>query len=148
MRATLVCLIVLLIVPHADATPAPDSGRAAKEKLEALKKKLPDILDEWMKERTHNFTGNNETSYKPEVRVLRRVGPERAKAVILLAASDGKNEDRKTCSDVLLTVYLSYHDGCWTTEQYETNSQGIDMRHFRDAFAFLMMAIDEAAEKP
>jgi hypothetical protein len=146
MRLTLLFLAVLFIVPHVEAAPVPDSGRAAKTKLEELKKRLPPILDEWLKERTPNFIHANDTCYKQEVRVLRRVGPERAKAVILLAAAD-REDRRQTGRDVLLTIYLSYQDGCWTTEQFEANSQGIDMRPFRDVFAFLMLAIDEAVEK-
>jgi hypothetical protein len=39
----------LLTIPHVDAAPAPAAGRAAKEKLEVLKKRLPDIVSSWAK---------------------------------------------------------------------------------------------------
>ena len=44
MRATCLCLAALLVVPYVDAAPAPDSS---KQKLEALKKRLPELLNEW-----------------------------------------------------------------------------------------------------
>ena len=81
----------------------------------------------------------------PEVRVLRRVAPERAKAVIRFAASD-PNGAGNWRGDVLLTIFLTYQDGCWTTERFEAAGY-TDPGTFRTIFAFLLLAIDEAAEK-
>jgi len=51
MRTMFLCLAVLLVVPPAEAAPAPDPSRKAKEKLGALKKRLPDIVKAWAKVR-------------------------------------------------------------------------------------------------
>jgi hypothetical protein len=48
---------------------------------------------------------------------------------------------------MLLTHFLTYQDGCWTTEQFEVFSPD-DLPRMRKRLAFLMPAIDEAAEKP
>jgi hypothetical protein len=146
MRSTLLCLAVLFLVPHVDAAPAPAPGRAAKEKLEALKKKLPDLVSDWQKENP-GFVSSQGT-FSPELRVMRRVGPDRAKAVILFAAFD-KNGARAPDYEIMLTVFLTYQDGCWTTERFEVSRPrraSINVPH--PNFAFLMLAIDEAAEKP
>jgi hypothetical protein len=55
MRATFLCFAILLVVPHLVAAPAPDSDRLPKQKLEALKKRLPDLVGDWLKE-TGNIT--------------------------------------------------------------------------------------------
>ncbi|HEY7427088.1 MAG TPA: hypothetical protein VH682_22830 [Gemmataceae bacterium] len=143
MRATLVCLAVMLIVPHIEAAPVPDPGRVGKAKLEELKKKLPDIFGEWKKVRAWRKNG----SYpEPELRVLRRIGPERAKAVLLFPHF-GSTGNRVPRHDMLLTIFLCYQDGYWTTERFETF--GAESHSYeRSDFAFLMLAIDEAAEKP
>jgi hypothetical protein len=72
--------------------------------------------------------------------------PGRAKAVVLFAATD-ENGKRARNLDVVLTITLSYQDGCWTTEQCEAASRGEVEGDLRGTFAFLMLAIDEAAEK-
>lgn len=145
MRASLLCFAVLTIVSSVDAAPAPAPGQKATERLEALKKRLPNTLGDWVKqEGSVNWLTNNWTC-TPEVRVLRRVAPERAKAVILFASSDGRGV-RNWRGDVLLTVFLTYQDGCWTTERFEAVGN-TDPGTFRTTFAFLMLAIDEAAEK-
>jgi hypothetical protein len=146
MRATCLCLVALLAAPYVDAAPAPDTS---KQKLETLKKKLLGVLNDWVNEdNAHWLTvpfSNSKPTCKPEVRVLRRVSPNRAKAVILFAAY-GENGRLKN-HDVVLTVYLTYQDGCWTTETFEASSLAVDTKQFHPTFAFLMMAIDEAAEK-
>src|SRR5262249_42019211 len=107
MRTTFLCLAVLFLVPHVDAAPAPGEGRAAKEKLESLKKRLPDLLGAWLEKKENCTWLPGDWTCKPELRVLRRVGPERAKAVILLTAFDTKGGPMRN-RDVLLTVFLLY----------------------------------------
>lgn len=147
MPASLLCLAVLFILPHVDAAPAPDS---AKQKLETLKKLLPGVLAGWVKEKNNITWLNNinRLTCKPELRVIRRVGPERAKAVILFVAYTENGENRYPPRDVVVTVHLSYHDGCWTAETFEASCKNEDSNELRRTFAFLMLAIDEAAEKP
>jgi hypothetical protein len=83
MRLTLLCLAALLVVPHIVAAPAPPSGQEAKKKLETLKKRLPDVLAEWVKEKDNAHwlddwpLGPHELTYKPELRILRRISPNR-----------------------------------------------------------------------
>ena len=89
---------------------------------------------------------NKAWTTKADLRVLRRVGPDRAKAVVLFKALD-HNDRHRVERDVLLTIFLSYQDGCWTTERFETASRGGWEERHRATFAFLMLAIDEVAEK-
>ena len=146
MHATLLCLTVLLVVPHADAVPAPDPGRLPKQRLDALKKRLPALVDDWSKKRENIGWLPNQGACKAELRVMRQVGPDRAKVVILFEAFDRTGE-RAVNYDVLLTVFLSYHDGFWTTERFEALNH-VNGEALRTIFAFLMLVIDEAAEKP
>jgi hypothetical protein len=104
-------------------------------------------VGDWLKEK-----GNITPSWLPhwcscnsEVRLLRRVGSDRAKLVILFEAFDDKGA-RAQNWDVLLTVFLSYHDGYWTTERFEAARRG-ERTALGQSFAFLMLAIDEATEK-
>jgi hypothetical protein len=134
-------------VPTVVAVPAPSPDREAREKLEALKKRLPGIVGDWMKQNGGaTWLALNNWTCVPEVRVLRRVATGRAKAVILFAASDQMGV-RSAGFDVLLTIFLSYQDGCWTTERFEAAFRGEGIGPIRTKFSFLMLAIDEAAEK-
>ena len=142
MRATLACFALLLVVPAAGTAPAPDPGPEPRQKLEALKKRLPAILGKWVKENHATWPGGF-WSAVPEVRLLRRIAPARAKLVVLFVVFDKKGM-RVRHPDVLLTVFLAYHDGCWTTEQFEVDSLGGSSRA---GFAFLIPLIDEAGEK-
>lgn len=145
MRATFLCFVALLIVLPLGAAPAPDRDRLPKQKLEALKKRLPDLVSDWLKEKGNITWMGRAFTCNPELRVLRRVGPDRAKAVILLAAFDDKGAPYHY-NDLLLTIFLSYSDGSWTTERSEAALRGGNSPLGR-SFTFLMLAIDEAAEK-
>jgi hypothetical protein len=148
MRTAFLCLAALLVVSSADATPAPAPSLKAKEKLEALKKVLPSLLEKWVREPLNvNWLGKDWT-IKPELRLLRRLGPNQAKAIIIFAATNGDGE-RDRDFDVVLTVFLFYQDDCWTTGQFEayTRLKSTEEYRFRETFSFLILAIDEAAEK-
>jgi hypothetical protein len=56
MRATYLCLIALVVVPHVGAAPAPATGLKAKEKLEALKKRLPALLSVLTRPKRSSFS--------------------------------------------------------------------------------------------
>lgn len=146
MRVALIGLIILLTIPHVEAAPAPEPGRAAKEKLGALKKRLPGVLNDWAKNARWE---RDDITRTPKLRVLRRVGPARAKAVIHFEAFQ-QNGARTRYFDVLVTVFLTYQDDCWTTERFEKE---VNFRVLENGttelpnFAFLMVDIDEAAEK-
>jgi len=147
MRTALVGLALLIVAPSLDAVPAPDPARLPKQRLEALKKKLPDVVGEWLKKEDSGWPDDRWT-HKPKVRVLHRVAAEQAKAVILFEAYDAKGKLHREL-DALLTVFLTYYDGIWTTDKFEVVVRnGNDAGTLRTGFAFLMAAIDEAAEKP
>jgi hypothetical protein len=136
MRTTLVGFALLMALPNAGAVPAPASGREAKQKLEALKKRLPDIVAAWAKE---------QWSEEIEVRVVRLVGPTQAKVSLLSAYKDGEGR-RRPRRDVVFTIFLDYYDGAWTTTRYE--ALWVGTKDDRDrALQLLMLAIDEATEK-
>lgn len=144
MRASRPVLALLLLASTASAAPAPDLGREPKAKLEALKKRLPAILKQWMEDRGSVLSVADDT-YAPEVRLLRCISPSQAKAGILFAAT--WRGTRRPPGDVLLTVYLTYHDGAWTTGRFELVPGFCREKDIRGPFSFLMLAIDEAAEK-
>jgi hypothetical protein len=50
MRATCLCLALLLLVPRLESAPAPDRDCLPKQKLETLKKGLPNLVGDWLKE--------------------------------------------------------------------------------------------------
>jgi hypothetical protein len=116
-RLALVVLSALLACPLAPAAPAPDSGREAKDKLEALKKRLPGVLDAWMK--AHPIEGQDDGGTWTYVIVLRRarlVASAEAKFTFFLRR---KYEATLAAPDHILTVCLKYHDGLWTTTSYQ-----------------------------
>ena len=83
MRATLLFRAALLVAPYIDAASAPTPGQEAKQRLETLKKRLPGVLTDLAKEGDNvswlSDPGYSRklTSCKPELRVLRRVSPNR-----------------------------------------------------------------------
>ena len=137
MRASFLCLAVLFLAPHVDAAPASAEGRAAKEKLEALKKKLPDIVSSWAKERWYD-------NCTVEVRVVRMLGPTEAKVVLMSRWADPKGRPDLS-HDNIFTIFLDFYDGVWSTTRSDAWSLTDD--YFNRAIRFLMLAIDEAAEK-
>jgi hypothetical protein len=144
MRVPLLCLVILAVIPCVDAAPAPTSK--AKEKLDALKKRLPAVVGDWLNKEGKQYLIADQWTCKPELRVVRQIGPDRAKAVILFEVSNPGGV-RALHHDILLTVFLAYHDGYWTTERFETARRGDSTATRIPVFAFLMLAIDEAAEK-
>jgi hypothetical protein len=147
MCTTLLCLVVLFVAPIIDAAPAPAPASKAKEKLEALRKRLPALVSDWLKKEGKQYLISDQWACKPELRVLRQIGPDRAKAVILFEVSNDEGE-RALHRDILLTVFLTYHDACWTTERFETARRGDSAASSNPTFSYLMLAIDEAGEKP
>jgi hypothetical protein len=137
MRTTFLCLAILFLVPHVDAAPAPAPGRAAKEKLEALKKKLPDLVSDWLKERWP-------PKKAVEVRVVRMLGPTEAKVVLMSHWADSKG--RTNPNDEVFTIFLVYYDGVWSATRFDS-SWTVKDDFENNAVRLLMLAIDEAAEK-
>lgn len=61
LRLSLAVLAVLSAVSVAQAAPAPAPDREAKEKLEALKKRLPGVFEAWAKAHPYGWESNDET---------------------------------------------------------------------------------------
>jgi hypothetical protein len=101
MRASLLCLVALVVIPCVEAVPAPVSK--AKERLETLKKRLPHVVGSWAKERWYP----RETV---EVRVVRMLGPSQAKVVLMSRASDGKGGPAPW-KDKVFTIFLDFYNG-------------------------------------
>jgi hypothetical protein len=134
MRATFLCLASLVVVLPADAAPAPTPGLKAKEKLETLKKRLPDVVGSWAKERWY-------PSETVEVRVVRMLGPSQAKGVML-----SRQRGPASANDKVVTIFLDFYDDVWSATRFEGSwpaKNDFENRNVR----FLMLAIDEAAEK-
>lgn len=144
MRATFLCLVTFMFVPCIVASPAPAPGLKAKEKLGELKKRLPAVLERWVKERKVG----RPLTYTPVLRRVRTIGIAEAKVVVHfhLQNDEGKLSDR---ASYMLTVYLTYYDGLWTAVRFQWSYPDIDKinANWTDAAHFLMDAIDEEAEK-
>jgi hypothetical protein len=130
-----------------EAAPTPSEEQPAKAKLEALKKKLPDCLKEYIDNcdvENHRW----ECIYKTSVPTLRMTGPAEAKLTVRLEAFRNigvKGVVKRPNEDAVLVIYLTYYDGVWTTRRFDgTWSEG----HFNTiGTKFLMSAIDELNEK-
>jgi hypothetical protein len=135
----LVTLLLAAPAWHAAPAPDPDPDRPAREKFEALKKKLPDLVATWPKD-----SGRWYSDARMELKLARRTGPVEAKVTMFCQHFSQGQPDPN--SDQLLTVYLHYHDGAWTTTRFE--GTWFPDNHFANRGArFLMLAIDELGEK-
>jgi hypothetical protein len=141
MCTLLPCLAVIFATAQLDAAPAPAPNNKAKEKLEALKKRLPVVLDAWVKERSVTQSVN----LIPVLRRVRLIGDGQAKVVVHLHS---RNEAGQASDSALfmVTIYLSFYDGLWTTTRFEWGGYRREKR-WEESTPFLMDAIDEAAEK-
>lgn len=119
-------------VPAAGAA----NNAGAKKKLEELKSKLPELLQSWAKD---------EAALPPrttaELRVCRMTGPDQAKVSVICASENRKTAQRQ---EEIINAFLRYHDGYWTTTQYDTSWAANEARYKRAVF-HLLLAIDEAA---
>lgn len=122
---------------------AAEPARQAKEKLEQLKKRLPDALKTWQK-KYGLPPANGDT---PRVLTLRRVratGPTAAKLTFSVHLQEENGKPSPTVEAVLL-IYLNYYDGLWTAAQFQFSSAAL--ASWNTPTHLLLDAIDEAAEK-
>jgi hypothetical protein len=112
-RPALACLALLLAVSSLPAAPAPEPGREAKQKLEDLKKRLPDAVAAWARERWYDTS-------RVEVRLARLVGPAEAKVTLVSLATDPRGQ-RQPNQDEVITVFLRYYDGSWSPTRFEAS---------------------------
>ena len=134
-----------LLSPAADGNCAlPASPTDAREeplaKLEELKKRLPGIIATWLKNRIA-FAEN----YTPNIRVIRRIAPDKAKITFVMEYGQAKSEtlDR----DGIMTIYLTYCDGIWTTTGFDADWEEQNAERLKGHALWLMHAIDESGNK-
>lgn len=114
------------------AAPAPKPESTARKKLENLKKTVLPLVARFLKKDPDDFM-------EPEVKLARLIAP--AKAKITFRFKEIMHGKRDPVSDVLLSVYLSYYDGRWTTTSHsDLNGLQLDINK-------LMLLIDEAGEE-
>jgi hypothetical protein len=123
----IVAALALDLSAGAAAAPAPAAAGpvGAKARLEALKKRLPGVLQAWNKQFTIGF----------EFRLARLTGPAEAK--LNFRAKD---------QGYFFSVWLRYYDGRWTTDRFAASWSGARFEFFTTAVHALMLAIDESEE--
>jgi len=138
--------IVLSFCLRAWAAPAPSDEQTAKAKLEALEKKLPEFLAENIDKSNHWVLG-----YKGSVRFMRMTGPATAKLAVrleLVVNDRNGGSVQAGTQDEALVIYLTYHDGLWTTQRFEgTWTDDPEYKNNSRGAKFLMVALDELAAK-
>jgi len=75
------------------------------------------------------------------VELVRRVAADRAKVVIVFKGLDGMGKPDPLYDDIV-TIYLRYFDGAWTTTRYD--SSWTPTVYGNKAVRFLMLAIDKS----
>jgi hypothetical protein len=105
--ALAVTALALAFAALVRSAPIPESERLAREKLAALKDKLPDMLQA-LKKRVRK------EEYTPVAVGPRRLGLTEAKLTVEFRYAD-KAGKRYPEDDYFLTVFLRYHDGAWLT---------------------------------
>ena len=128
-------LALALCASAATAAPLPDE-RQAQETFAALKKRLPEVVTEWAKK-----SGRWDPKREAVVELVRRVAADEAKVVIVFKGLDGMGKPDPLYDDVV-TIYLRYYDGAWTTTRYD--SSWTPTVYGNKAVRFLMLAIDKS----
>ena len=134
--------LATLCTTAAAAAPAPPASRTeatARTRLEALKKRLPALVDAWKKKRWYD-------SETVKVRLVRLTGTNEAKITLLSEAIDPRTGRSDPNQDKALTIHLRYYDGAWTSTRFEATWPASN-DWSNKAARFLMLAIDEASEK-
>jgi hypothetical protein len=134
--AVLVALLALF--GGLGAAPAPDPDPLAKEKLEVLRKRLPRVVSDWVGNSDRYGLVDQETMM---VKTMRRISDSESRITFEVRVRDEKLAKIELHSE-LLTIYLRYYDGFWTTNRFEATWEANKTRLNKSA-RFLMEAIDE-----
>jgi len=126
---------LLTLALFAPAAPAADDTKA-RETFAALKQRLPGVVTEWAKK-----SGRWDPKREAVVELVRRVAADEAKVVIVFKGLDGMGKPDPLFDDVV-TVYLRYYDGEWTSTRYD--SSWTPTVSGNKAVRFLMLAIDKS----
>src|SRR5207253_9278721 len=87
-------------------------GEEAREKLQVLKKQLPDVVAKWLLATGFRFLGDEADMIK--VSICRQTSANEAKVIIVI--------DEKTPS--MLIFHLRFYDHTWTTVGFQGTFQG------------------------
>ena len=114
-----IAVLVLVCVCGGPLRAAPEANetRVAKDRLDVLKKRLPDLLVDSI-----NKSERWAMKYEATVQSLRMIGPAEAKLTIRLEALSAEHTgtlEKVPTSDEVLVIFLSYYDGNWTTKRFE-----------------------------
>jgi hypothetical protein len=126
---------LLALALFASAAPAADDPKA-RETFAALKKRLPGVVTEWAKK-----SGRWDPKREANVELVRRIKADEAKVVIVFKGLDGMGKPDPLFDDIV-TIYLRYFDGAWTTTRYD--SSWTPTVYANKAVRFLMLAIDKS----
>jgi hypothetical protein len=118
------------------ALAAPADDEKARETFTALKKRLPEVVTEWAKK-----SGRWDPKREATVELVRRFAADEAKVVIVFKGLDTMGKPDPLYDDVV-TIYLRYYDGAWTTTRYD--SSWTPTVYGNKAVRFLMLAIDKS----
>jgi hypothetical protein len=105
---------LLALALFGPAAKAADDPKA-QETFAALKQRLPGVVTEWAKK-----SGRWDPKREASVELVRRVAAD----------------------DDIVTIYLRYYDGVWTTTRYDTS--WTPTVYGNKAVRFLMLAIDKS----
>jgi hypothetical protein len=122
--------------------PIPETERDAREKLEALKKRLPKLIE------TFRAKAGTEDSYTPDVPVFRRLGPTEAKLTIAFRFRYSNTGQADPDYDELLTIFLRFYDGAWITTGMQASWPPVGngwAAHPTRVAHYLMQDIDKVA---
>ncbi len=120
------------------SAPAPSEDADARIKLEALKKKLPELFDEYIH---NNSSGVWTSNYRAELKALKRVGMAEAKLTIMLFTDQPTKPGQKPYYE-LLVIYMKYFEGSWITSGFH-GSWGDGHKSDDRGAQLLMNAIDD-----
>jgi hypothetical protein len=100
-------------------TKAEPQAEQAKLKLDKLQKKMPDVFLKWWKQNGGTFFEN--TKFKSKMELLRWIAATEVKITYSCSLSAEEGLDQ----DFIMTFYLHYYDGKWTTTGVTSSSAKI-----------------------
>jgi hypothetical protein len=117
------------------AAPAPSTGRQDQETFTALKGKLPRLVDAW---------AAGVDWPQPEVRSLRRFGPDEAK-VTLVFTSHRPTEPPRV--EQIIVLFLKSDGVDWVTTRFESSATTSQTPFTDVKIRELMLLVDESGKR-
>jgi hypothetical protein len=111
----------------------------AAEKLDVLKKHLPSMLEDWNK---HNYFFGDD-KHITKLRFIRCTSPTTAKLTFVLEYKEEADRNSRQ----IVSIYLQYYDGAWTTTSKEVEWETSNPENANRRLHHLMLLIDEFGQK-